>query len=156
MILIDLQEAFDTLDHKILLKKMTCPGFKTSVIKWIESYLSTRKFFASMNDTFSEAGILNCGIPQVFIIGPILFLIFINDLLQSSESGSYIYADDTCIFSQDKDIHKIEDVLIKQFSTLYEWFVDNKLSIQFRADKTRCILFSKTEHKIWAKISHVM
>ena len=109
-----------------------------------------------MNDTFSEAGILNCAIPRVFILGPILFLIFINDLLQSSESGSYIYADDTCIFSQDKDIHKIEDVLIKQFSTLYEWFVDNKLSIQFRADKTRCILFSKTKRKIWAKISHVM
>ena len=57
MTLIDLQKAFDTLDYKILLEKMICVGFKTQVIKLFESYLSNKKFFVSVDDVFSEAGI---------------------------------------------------------------------------------------------------
>ena len=86
-----------------------------------------------MNDLFSEAGILNCGVPQGSIVEPLLFLIYPTDVPQSlSEYGSHRYADETCIFYQDKYDHKIEDVLNQEFSTLCEWFVDNKLSIHFR------------------------
>ena len=103
--------AFDILDHKFLLDKMTCLGFKTSVIIWFESYLSNR-FLVSVHNVFSKAGILICGVPRWSILGPLRFLKYINDLLQSlSESGSYRYADDTCIFYIDKNVHKIEDVL---------------------------------------------
>ena len=143
MILVDLQKAFDTLDHGVLLEKMKYFGFRTSVIKWFESYLSNRKFLVCI-DVFSEAGTLKYGVPQGSILGPLLFLLYVNDLPQSlSDAGSYLYADDTCIFYQHEDVKKIENVLNKEFSSLCQWFIDNKLSIHFGEDKTKSILFSK-------------
>ena len=59
MILIDLQKAFDILDHKVFQEKMAYPGFKTPIFKWLESYLSNKTFFVYVDDFFSEAGILN-------------------------------------------------------------------------------------------------
>ena len=142
-ILVDLQKAFDTLDHGVLLEKMKYFGFRTSVIKWFESYLSNRKFLVCI-DVFSEAGTLKYGVPQGSILGPLLFLLYVNDLPQSlSDAGSYLYADDTCIFYQHEDVKKIENVLNKEFSSLCQWFIDNKLSIHFGEDKTKAILFSK-------------
>ena len=130
MILIYLQNTFDSLDSKILLEKMTCLGFKAPVIRWFESYKSSRKFFVSEDDVFLEAGILNCGIPQGPILGPLLFLIYIKNLPQSLwESDSYSYAHDTCIFNQDTGVHKIEDVLNKELSTLYT--INKELSAKF-------------------------
>ena len=144
MILVDLQKAFDTLDHGVLLEKMKYFGFRASVIKWFESYLSNRKFLVCI-DVFSEAGTLKYGVPQGSILGPLLFLLYVNDLPQSlSDAGSYLYADDTCIFYQHEDVKKIENVLNKEFSSLCQWFIDNKLSLHFGEDKTKSILFSKT------------
>ena len=97
MILVDLQKAFDTLDHGVLLEKMKYFGFRASVIKWFESYLSNRKLLVCI-DVFSEAGTLKYGVPQGSILGPLLFLLYVNDLPQSlSDAGFYLYADDTCI-----------------------------------------------------------
>ena len=142
MILVDLQKAFDTLDHGVLLEKMKYFGFRASVIKWFESYLSNRKFLVCIDNVFSEAGTLKYGVPQGSILGPVLFLLYVNDLPQSlSDAGSYLHAHDTCIFYQYEDVKKIENVLNKEFSSLRQWFIDNKLSIHFREDKTRSILF---------------
>ena len=92
MILVDLQKAFDTLDHTVLLQKMECIGFKESVIKWFQSYLSNRKFFVTLENVFSDAGLINCGVSQGSILGLLLFLIYINDLPQAlNETGSYLY-----------------------------------------------------------------
>ena len=151
MILIDLQKAFDTLDHDILLEKMECLTFKKPVIKWFKSYLSNRKFFVLLEGVFSEEGLLTCGVPQGSILGPLLFLIYINDLPQAlSETASNLYADDTCIYYQHKNVQEIEAILNKEFSSLCEWFIDNKLSIRFGEDKTKSILFtrSKTAEKL--------
>ena len=71
-----------------------------------------------------------------------------------TESGSYPYADNTCIFHQDKDVQKIEDVLNKEISTLCVWFVDDKLSISSWEDKTKYVLFSKTKHLAKFHISY--
>ena len=90
-----------------------------------------------MDSIFSEAGSLNCGLPRGYILGPLLFLIYINDFPQTSlENRPYFYAGDTCIFYQDKDNHKIKDVLNKELSSLWEWFLNNKSSIYFWEDKT--------------------
>ena len=133
------------MHRKILLAKMTCLGFKTSVIKWFESCLSNKQFFVSVADLFSKAGIANRDVPHSSILGPLLFLTYINDLPQLlSENGSYLYADDTYIFYQDKGVHKIEDVVHKESSKLCQWFVDDRLSIHFGKEKTKCILFSKS------------
>ena len=144
MILADLQKAFDTLDHGVLLEKMKYFGFRASVIKWFESYLSNRKFLVCIDNVFSEAGTLKYGIPQGSILGQLLFLLYVNDLPQSlTDAGYYLYADDTCIFYQHEDVKKIENVLNKEFSLLCQWFIDDKLSIHFGEDKTQSILFSK-------------
>ena len=76
MILVDLQKAFDTLDHGVLLEKMKYFGFRASVIKWFESYLSNRKFLVCIDNVFFEAGTLKYGVRQVSILGSSLFLFF--------------------------------------------------------------------------------
>ena len=108
MILVDLQKAFDTLEHNVLLQKMECMGFKESVIKWFQSYLSNRKFFVTLENIFSDAGLINCGVAQGSILGPLLCLIYKNDLPKAlNKARSYLYADDACIFYQDQDVEKI-------------------------------------------------
>ena len=132
MILVGLQKAFITLHHTVLLQKMECIGYKESVIKWFQSYLPNRKFFVTLENAFSDTGLINCGVPKGPILGPLLSLMYINDLPQAlNETGSYFYADDTCIFYQDKNVEKIGKVSNKEFWSLCKWFIDNKLSTHF-------------------------
>ena len=147
MILIDLQKAFDTINHDILISKTKHLGFSKEATLWFKSYLSNSKFKVHINKTFSESGNLLCGIPQGSILGPLLFLLYINDMPQAIDCELLIYADDTCLIFQHKDIHEIEIVLNKTLSTLSDWFVDNKLSIHFGEDKTKSILFS-SKHRL--------
>ena len=147
MILIDLQKAFDTINHKILLEKMSFIGFSEITIKWFESYLTNRTFRVSIDKINSSDSTLTCGVPQGSILGPLLFLLYVNDMPQAVSSDLYLYADDSCLVYQHKDVKIIEKQLNKDFSNLCDWFVDNKLSIHFGEDKTKSILFS-TKHKV--------
>ena len=98
MILVDLQKAFDTVDHRVLLEKIKYCGFWTSVITWFESFLLNRNFLVCIQMFFSEAGTLKYPVPQGSTLGPLFFLLYVNNLPQSlSKCGSYLYADDTCI-----------------------------------------------------------
>ena len=94
---------------------MKCIGFKGSVIKWFQLYLSNGKLFVTRENVFSDAGLTKCAAPQGSILGVLLFLIHINDLPQAlNETRSYLYADNTCFFYQDKDVEKIDKVLTKE------------------------------------------
>ena len=96
MILIDLQKAF-AINHEIFISKMEYLGFSKDVILWFESYLSKRKFKVSLNKTFSEPGKLLCAVPQGSILGPLLFLLYTNDMTQAVKCELLLYADDTCL-----------------------------------------------------------
>ena len=95
IILLDLHKSFDTLDNGFLLEKMKYFGLQTYVIKCFESYLSNRKYWVCIDNVFSEARTLTYGVPESSIVGPLIFLFYVNDLLQSlTEAGSYLYADE--------------------------------------------------------------
>ena len=142
MILIDLQKAFNTIDHEILLQKLKAIKFSESTIKWFKSYLSERIFLVNIENKISHFGEISCGVPQGSILGPLLFLIYVNDMLQAVTSTLLLYADDSCILYQHEDDVQIEKRLNEDFENLCNWFVDNKLSIHFGEDKTKSILFA--------------
>ena len=108
MILIDLQKAFDTIDHEILLQKLKAIKFSESTIKWFKSYLSERIFLVNIENKLSDFGEISCGVPQGSILGPLLFLIYVNDMLQAATSTLLLYAHNSCILYQHKDVMQIE------------------------------------------------
>ena len=111
----DLQKAFDTINHKILTNKMEFLGFSKDVIFWFKSYLSYRKFKVNLNKSLSKPGQLLYGVPQGFILGPFLFLLYINDMRQAVKCELLLYADDTCLIFQHSDINETEIQLNKNF-----------------------------------------
>ena len=107
MILTDLQKASDTIDHKILIGKMKCMAFSNGVTKWFEYYLPKRMFSVHVENSFSDKAIIICGVPQGSILGPLLFLKYVNDMVQAVNCDLLIYADDTSLIFQHKDINII-------------------------------------------------
>ena len=142
MILIDLQKAFDTIDHDILLKKLSAIGFSNHTIGWFKSYLSNRLFRVNLGNCYSDPSNITCGAPQGSILGPLLFLIYVNDMPQAVKSNLFLYADDSCLIFHGKNVIEIEKQLNGHFTSICEWFVDNRLSIHFGEDKTKSILFA--------------
>ncbi len=142
LILIDLQKAFDTIDHEILLKKLVHLGFSKESIKLFRSYLCNRTFLVDVENHLSVPGNLECGVPQGSVLGPLLFLLYINDMAGVVDCEILLYADDTCLVFQDHDLKTISDNLNTNFNKLCDWFLDNKLSIHLGKDKTKAIVFS--------------
>ena len=95
-----------------------------------------------MGNAFSQPTCVSSGVPQGSILEPLLFLIYINDMSQAVKCSIFPYADDTCLVCQHKDIDEIEKQLNKDFESICDWFVDNKLSIHFGNDKTKSIFFA--------------
>ena len=141
MILNNLQKAFDTINHDILLRKMASLGFSNHSIMWFQSYLSDRSFRVNIKNKYSSTAKIECGVPQGSILGPLLFLLYVNDMKQAVNCDLFLYADDSCLVYQHNDVSKIEHNLNKNFFDISDWFVDNKLSIHFTEDKTKCLLF---------------
>ena len=116
------------------------PTYKT--ISWFRSYLKDRSFKVSIENVFSDSGSQLCGVPQGSILGPLLFLLYINDMPQSVKCDLFLFADDSCLVFQHKNVKEIEKQLNEDFANLCDWFVENKLSIHFGEDKTKSILFA--------------
>ena len=115
MVLVDLQKAFDTIDHNVLIKKIYFLGFTSETTLWYRSYLSNRKFIISIEDAYLDKTLITCGVPRSSILGPLLFLININDMPQARDRELLLYANDTCLVFQHKDIKTILEHLNRDF-----------------------------------------
>ena len=146
-IFIDLQKAFDTVNHELLLKKLEHYGIRGIALNWFYSYLSCRKQFVSVNGHSSSLREISCGVPQGSVLGPLLFLIYINDLPNSSQLLSFfLFADDTNIYYESNDLAILMRRVNKELKKLKLWLDSNKLA--FNVDKTNFVLFHSPHKKL--------
>ena len=137
---IDLKKAFDTINHEILIRKLPHFGFNNNIIRWVENYLQNRKQKCIVNGkTSMEAGIV-CGVPQGSILGPLLFLLFINDLDQDLlHSKVLLYADDTVLYASHEDEDSAHLWVANDLNLLTNWCYNNQLTVNI--SKTKVMLF---------------
>ena len=121
MVILDLQKAFDTVNHKILSSKLRAMGVSQAAVNWFDSYLGGRMQAVEISGVFSEFRSVTCGVPQGSILGPLLFLIYVNDMKAAVNCKLLLYADDSALLASSSDVSEIEDVLsrgIKQWNAL--------------------------------------
>lgn len=134
------KKAFDTCNHSILLKKLSKLGIKNIELEWFRSYLTNRQQFVTIENCDSILLTILTGVPQGSILGPLLFLLYINDLPLSSDLFSLLFADDTALTASSVDIDNLFDFVNTEFHKLCAYFRRNKLSLH--PDKTKYLLIS--------------
>ena len=128
IILIDLQKAFDTINHKIVLDKLLPIGFSKNTIGWYESYLAERHFTVEVANQISKFANISYGVPQGSILGPLLLLIHVSDMNHAVECDMYLYADDSCFLFQYKSAIEIKKQLTKDFSSTYDKYTKRNVN----------------------------
>ena len=139
MVLLDLQKAFDTVDHTILLNKLKWLGADVLTVQWFRSYLTGRTQVTDIDGTMSEPKGVTCGVPQGSILGPLLFLLYVNDMASAVRCKLLLYADDSALIASGKNVADIESKLSSELEYVSNWLIDNKLSLHL--GKTQSILF---------------
>ena len=139
-VFLDLSKAFDTIDHNILLHKLECYGVRGLALNWFQSYLTDRKQYVLYNNVQSQTLDITCGVPQGSVLGPLLFLIYVNDTANCLTHSKLIYfADDTTVFLSSKCINDLYKNMNSDLDDLTNWFKANRLALN--VNKSNCMLF---------------
>ena len=129
-IFLDLSKAFDTMNHDILLYTLEYHGFRGVMLDWFKDYLSNRKQFVRRQMHDSNHKIINCGVPQGSILGPLLFILYINDIVNTTSLLELIlFADDTTLLFSHPYIALQNDIIDIELQEIFNWFQANKLSV---------------------------
>ena len=153
VVYMDLSKAFDTLDHKILISKLQFYGIHGIALEWFQNYLSNRQQYVELNGYKSPHLPLTTGVPQGSILGPLLFLIYMNDIPSSSDVFKFLlFADDTSLktFMNTKlpnfSIEEKSNVINREIQQVYDWLAVNKLSLNVK--KTKFMIFFTSQQNI--------
>ena len=156
----DLSKAFDVLNHSLLLAKLDAYGFSLKSTASIQRYLNKRAQKVNVNNKFSAWEFIYSGVPQVSILGPLLFNIFIDDIFSFLTTFEMCnYADDNTLHTYNRDFHQIQEYLKKVFEILENWFYDNYMVLNPRkcefmgfgkANENEAFTYHEIRHRITA------
>ena len=140
-----MSKAFDTINHKILIQKLQHYGIRGINQQWFFDYLTNRKQIVKYNQTRSEEMVIKCGVPQGSILGPILFLLYINDIEYCSKLLSFIlFADDTTMFHSNSCLKTLNTIIQTELNKVEEWLnVNIKLSLNIKKNEIYLIQIIK-------------
>ena len=138
VVFLDLRKAFDTVDHSILLQKLRHYGIDDASRGWFQNYLDSRLQQTRANDMTSSLQEVRMGVPQGSVLGPLLFIVYMNDVINSiTHSSTFLYADDLAIVISGKDPERVKSLLQLDLDSVSRWCSDNKLTIN--NDKTHVL-----------------
>lgn len=150
MLLLDVQKAFDSVNHEVLFQKLEAMGIKTT---WFRSFLGNRQQLVQVDGVKSDLMRISCGVPQGSLLGPILYLCYSNDMVMSVENKLLLYADDSVIVASDKDPSVVAHKLSLDLNLCNKWLINNHLSLH--VGKTELILFGSRKKLKKASDFHV-
>ena len=150
VLFLDLCKAFDTVDHEILLSKLSIYGVQNKALDWFKSYLTNRMQYCRVNNATSFTQKISCGVPQGSNLGPLLFLLYVNDLPNCLDNSCpAMYADDTNLTVCSSDINNLEEALNSENCNIHQWLLSNKLTLN--VDKTEYMIIGTCQRL--AKVS---
>ena len=156
-IFLDLKKAFDTVDHDILITKLYSMGIRGVGLELFKDYLSNRHQCVDISGTLSSLQPISCGVPQGSVLGPTLFLVYINSIVYASSFEITLFADDTHLFISATNTVALQQIINIEMTKIFNWLLINKLSIN--PNKTQILIFNQprlTPHTLHVKLNNVM
>jgi len=154
-IFLDLAKAFDSVNHEILLRKLNHYGVRGKALELFRSYLSGRSQFLKLDNVKSSLINIEFGVPQGSILGPLLFLIFINDLPDATKLYIKLFADDTVLCAQNSDILALEEEVNKELEKVFIWMASNQLTLNIKKSQFMIVTNKRNIPKLTIKLNNI-